>query len=326
MDPSNIDYLALLEAYRQPEYYAYDAAVQHAVGLITPANSPIPDVAEHVHGRYLQLALRDKASRMVEIGEYLRVNRPEAYEDCKPFETVPREFAPYATVGNRVSIALRTKYPELMPGLNRMLYVPEPLPEIRSDAGGMREFLDSVRYSIATKNWFGALFMALALPDICTAIEFYAVNADSVRRTTVGAEYRAWFNKYLKVKYDADNPYEWLLAVKPDAANALSAEQIVEMRKPDPRMASWKFTADNCYQFRCKALHQGLPQRGDDASSKIHFSPPTGAKFHQTSMGGQWWLAIDIFSEDVCQAVEQWLLDVQTDANIQAGLGKLMTI
>ena len=281
---------------------------------------------KQIHELYMRLALRDGKSKFPILLGYFQQYVPQLYKKLLPDAASASSERELQILGSLISKLLLTEFQAEVPKVNKLLLVPDALPEIRSDKGGMQEFIDSVRYSVATENWFGALFMALALPDICAAVEFYSINAHTVRRTKVGEEYKAWFNKYLKAKYDAANHYEWLQAVSPNSLDDFSADQIARMQQPDPRMAQWKFTAEDCYLFRCKALHQGLPQRGDDPSSKIHFSPPTGAKFHQTRVGQQWWLAIDLFSEDICQGVEQWLLDVQHNANIQTGLAGLMTI
>ena len=52
----------------------------------------------------------------------------------------------------------------------------------------MIELINSVRESIENKNWHGALFVAMSLPDICSGIE--SSNNTNTR-------YPAWFNKYL---------------------------------------------------------------------------------------------------------------------------------
>lgn len=57
----------------------------------------------------------------------------------------------------------------------------------------MENFIDSIRLSIENENWFAALFIALALPDICGSIE--------TPNETVGVRYRRWYDKYLLPKY-----------------------------------------------------------------------------------------------------------------------------
>jgi len=60
----------------------------------------------------------------------------------------------------------------------------------------MNQFVDAVRHAIKDENWFGALFMALAIPDICGSIE--APNASNKDR------YTRWFKQYLGKKYSEE--------------------------------------------------------------------------------------------------------------------------
>lgn len=57
----------------------------------------------------------------------------------------------------------------------------------------MQRFTDSIKKSITDENWFSALFLSLALPDICGSLE----NPDA----GVGDRYRDWFNRYLEPEY-----------------------------------------------------------------------------------------------------------------------------
>ena len=58
----------------------------------------------------------------------------------------------------------------------------------------MERFTNSVKHSLETKNWLSALFLSVALPDICGALENPEMG--------VGERYRNWFNQYLRIKYN----------------------------------------------------------------------------------------------------------------------------
>jgi hypothetical protein len=159
----------------------------------------------------------------------------------------------------------------------------------------VRELIDAIRKAIATENWFGALFMSLALPDICSALEQPARK--------VGERYRDWFRRYLASKYD--DPPTWAgIPVR--------------------------FTADDSYLFRCSLLHQGMAEDDKQRTTfdRIHFVEPPGNfnVIHQNMMGDTLQLQVDIFCEDYCRAAERWLHDVETDAEIQQRMAKLITI
>jgi hypothetical protein len=58
----------------------------------------------------------------------------------------------------------------------------------------MQQYLDSIKLSLATNNHFGAIAMALTLPDICASV-------DAENNETSGHKYCIWFNKYLADTY-----------------------------------------------------------------------------------------------------------------------------
>lgn len=148
----------------------------------------------------------------------------------------------------------------------------------------MQRFTDSIRKALADENWFAALFMSLALPDICGAIE----NPDE----NVGARYRKWFRAYLGDKYEKG-------------------------------VAG--FTANDCYKFRCKCLHQGLVER--DNSEKFCLSPPVPPhRFHLINIGGLIQVQIDILCEDICQGVDKWREEVKDNKEIQQRIAELIKL
>ena len=58
----------------------------------------------------------------------------------------------------------------------------------------MKNFIKAVEKAIEAKNLYGALFIALTLPDICGKIEFFSIPSSEKR-------YIKWFNKYMSDKY-----------------------------------------------------------------------------------------------------------------------------
>jgi hypothetical protein len=58
----------------------------------------------------------------------------------------------------------------------------------------MQRFIHAIRTAVSGENWFAALFLALAVPDVCGALEDPSAG--------VGDRYKNWFNRYLKQKYD----------------------------------------------------------------------------------------------------------------------------
>lgn len=161
----------------------------------------------------------------------------------------------------------------------------------------MQRFIDSIRRSIAQRNWFGALFIALAIPDVCGALEF--------PREKNGVRYKNWFNRYLKHGYDPDG------SLLPKCV---------------------RLTADDCWECRNACLHSGTAKRLDD---RIRFMEPNpfGLRIdrnfhgeHSNGMPSYYTLQIDAFCEDVCLATEQWLRDVERDEAIQQRITDLLEV
>lgn len=88
----------------------------------------------------------------------------------------------------------------------------------------MQQYLDSIKASLAIRNYFGAITIALILPDICASV-------DSDDNKTSGEKYCIWFNKYL-------------------------AEKFTELFKDD-NQSHIIFGPNECYATRCSFLHQG---------------------------------------------------------------------
>lgn len=84
----------------------------------------------------------------------------------------------------------------------------------------MQQYLDSIRLSLATNNYFGAIAMALILPDICASVE-------AENNTTNRDKYSKWFNRYLAETF----------------TQTFSNKVI--------------FGAKECYAARCSFSHQG---------------------------------------------------------------------
>jgi hypothetical protein len=149
----------------------------------------------------------------------------------------------------------------------------------------MQRFVDSIRKSVQDKNWYAAIFMALTMPDICSAIE----NPDEMR---VGVRYREWFNRYLREKYQFRNV---------------------------------EFTAEDCYQFRCKCLHQGIARR--EGLEEFELSQPlNGWVIHMNIINGMIQIQVSEFCEDVCQAVENWMMDTLNNPDITLRMRELIKI
>lgn len=182
----------------------------------------------------------------------------------------------------------------------------------------MDRFTTSIEASLLNKNWFAALFMALALPDICAALE------DPER--PVGERYKDWFQRHLRPAYHPASIYEMLSATSPEVLERLPPD-VVDSMKSQAAPKEVAFTAEDCYRLRCKCLHQGLPERlGQD---RIHFTAPdpTGRiNVHRNSFNGVLQISIDQFCRDVSQAVLHWWAHARQDKTINDRAEQLIKI
>ncbi len=182
----------------------------------------------------------------------------------------------------------------------------------------MERFATSIESSLNSQNWFAALFMALALPDICAALE--------EPNRPVGERYKDWFKRYLQPAYDPANIFEMLSATSPEILARLPTEAIESM-KSTPAPQATAFTAEDCYRLRCKCLHQGLPERMEQ--DRIHFTAPDSTRrlnVHRNSFNGVLQLSIDQFCRDVSQAALRWWQVAKQSKEISARAAQLIKI
>lgn len=88
----------------------------------------------------------------------------------------------------------------------------------------MDRFIDAIHTSLATQNWYAALYLSLTLPDICARLE-------SNNRKTNRNKFVAWFDKYLASKYRAQ----------------IGADREMHVF----------LSGNDCYALRCAMLHEG---------------------------------------------------------------------
>src|SRR5262245_41335370 len=97
----------------------------------------------------------------------------------------------------------------------------------------MKRFTNAVRQALTDLNWFGALFIALALPDICGALE--------APEKETGERYKAWFDKYLAEKYlpnfSAQDCYSFRCACLHQGLTTNEKSSIARIHFVEPHMA-----------------------------------------------------------------------------------------
>lgn len=161
----------------------------------------------------------------------------------------------------------------------------------------MKRFTDAVRSAVATKNWYGALAMALTLPDVCGRLEQPTVGS--------GARYAQWFGQWVQPIY---------------------THLVGAAREPHVFLSG----AD-CYALRCSYLHEGggdiAHQRARQVLDDFHFiTPPQSGMVHCNQANSTLQLQVDIFCGDVAAAVDRWAASVVDDQDIQTRMKDLLVI
>jgi hypothetical protein len=150
----------------------------------------------------------------------------------------------------------------------------------------MNEFIEALDRSVATGNWYGALFVALALPDICGKIDQPGEN-NSQRR------YATWFDTYVR------------------------AECTFEVGSD--REESEVLCGNDCYALRCAYLRDAsddiAQQLAKEAVEKFNLVvAPRGWTIKRNLMNTRLQLQVDLFCENIKQGVFAWLQGLQSDA------------
>lgn len=162
----------------------------------------------------------------------------------------------------------------------------------------MQDFIEAIDKSAENDNWYGALFIALSLPDICGKIEYPEENSSQRR-------YAAWFEKY----------------VQPNYTHNVGAEEEVTVF----------LSGNDCYALRCAYLHEGgydiTGQRAREVVEKFHFIvAPPGFTIHCNTINAKLQLQIDIFCDDIKQGVLSWLEDIKDDEKKSGANEELLKI
>jgi hypothetical protein len=161
----------------------------------------------------------------------------------------------------------------------------------------MQHLIHATRAAVKDRNWYAALALALALPDICGRLQ--------TPKSGVGARYRAWWERYAMPRY-------------------------MGPKVGTDDMVPWLSGAD-AYALRCAFLHEGSDditgQRAREALARVRFvEPPRGFRVHMNGGATTLQVQVDIFCEDVCVGAEQWWVDHAANPAVKAQIPGLLRI
>lgn len=157
----------------------------------------------------------------------------------------------------------------------------------------MIELFNAIQISLETNNFYGALFIALTVPDICGKLE----NPNETPKN----RYMKWFDKYLANKY---------------------------IKHVGARHEEYVFlTGEDLYALRCALLHE---YSGDITSQRVRkvinsfifSSTLSHCLFITNKENGNKTLVlrIEVFCKDICNAIKEWTDNNSQDISIQKRL------
>lgn len=159
----------------------------------------------------------------------------------------------------------------------------------------MKRFTGAIDTAVRDQNWLAATALALTLPDICGRMEH---GRASERR------YKAWWGKYMLSHYQ-----------RADGSTSLSS--------------------GDAYALRCAYVHEGrvdiLGQRAREVLTRFRFVAPNqlGLPVHNQrgpSSRSELILQVDIFCQEIIDAVNSWSSDVASNPDVQERLQSLLEI
>ena len=161
----------------------------------------------------------------------------------------------------------------------------------------MDNLIKALESSVASKNWYGSLFVALSVPDICGYLESPTERSQ--------ARYERWFEKYMLPKYSA---------------------RIGPERTPHTFLSP-----SDCYALRCALLHEGreeiTEQRAREALDRFHFiEPPPSGQIHCNQINNVLQLQVDIFCNDILDGLRKWFQDVQNAPDVLKRIGSVLKV
>ncbi len=150
----------------------------------------------------------------------------------------------------------------------------------------MKDYIDQINGALSCKLYYSALFMTIAIPDICSALQSENNNSDSEK-------YKNWINKYIS-----------------DLA-------------PNKYGQKGQLTAEHLWSIRCSLFHQGITTDKKDFNRLLFLEPGTeGYKSLQSihccivgSDTNDKSLLIDIarLCDDMIKGFELWEKDQQSN-------------
>lgn len=155
----------------------------------------------------------------------------------------------------------------------------------------MNNFIEAVKLSLETQNWYSALILGLTLPDICGRLK--SPDKGSKER------YIDWFDTYIKDNFTFKRPH---------LHYSFKADIFIEI--PHDVIS---LTGNDCYALRCSYLHEDREEIEQQKSVALDSAAALQ-------------LQIDLFCLLIIEGVDKWIDDYEQDPDIQARAESLLHI
>jgi hypothetical protein len=141
----------------------------------------------------------------------------------------------------------------------------------------IKTYVESIRKAVEEQNWYAALALALAIPDICGSIE--QPKRSSSKR------YVSWYNKFVAPRFRE---------VFSDATGSLLLR------------------GSDCYALRCSFLHNGFEDISEQQAQRVletfyFVEPLKNWSFNTRARGTMLIIQVDRFCLLICNAADSWL-------------------
>lgn len=158
----------------------------------------------------------------------------------------------------------------------------------------MKEILLSLQQSVDDKNWYGALIIALTIPDICSKLENPKENTNK--------RYPKWFDKYINLNYkkhlSGNDCYALRCSYLHQGSHIIEGQPISEV------ISKFSFSPEGSHLCSFINIETGSK---DDGKNICH-------------------LSVKSFCEDLISSSENWLTDIESNNDIQSRISEMLKI
>lgn len=158
----------------------------------------------------------------------------------------------------------------------------------------MEDILFALQLAIDSKNWYGALFITLTIPDICSKLESPTINTNK--------RYPDWFDKFKDVLYKGHLTGRDCYSLR--CSYLHEGIQVTEKHSSKENVDKFSFSPQGPHLISMENIHVGS---SEDGKTICH-------------------LSVKSFSEDMIRFARKWLKAVESNETIQKRISEMIKI